>query len=244
MGLNTSTKKIYSMALFLTSVFVFMIWNLIQRCEIEWIQNPILKQIARYLIDYIFAYGFFEMILQLFYKGVSRNRRAKRWILSASYLEGVWVGYYEEQGEIIFFYEQIEQNFVQTQIRGYGYDAALRQVCCWNSQTVNIDPNKGCMETIYEVDEIQSRVKKEGISHFQFHRQDRKRPPDILVGYSLELDAVDKIRSYETKICCLPNRYQSVELIQKAMELYQQDREELRRRQPQPADDMPAALRL
>lgn len=220
-------KRIYSLSIAITSIFVYFIWNLTAKIEIQQIQSRALYHIVIWLMDFILAFGFFELVLKFITELLKRFHVVKRFVFGASYVEGIWAGYYENNRKIIYFVEQIEQDLEHTNVSGKGYTEDYSCIGTWKSKSVMINEREGTMECIYESDDHDGNVIKKGTSYFTFNRRDGKSPPHSLRGYSIEIDNAVKIPSKEKKVCRLPNKkFHERELFEMARNMYLENEKE------------------
>lgn len=213
-------KRVYSLSVAITSVFVYFIWGITAKIEIQQIQNIILHNIIILLMDFILAYGFFKIVLNFIVSIIEKFRIVKRYIFGASYIEGIWVGQYEIDNELFYFVERIEQDLEHINVSGKGYNEDSCCIGTWKSISVCINEKDGTMECIYESDDYEKSVISKGSSYFVFNRKNGKSPPHSLTGYSIEIDNPVKVQANEIKIYELPNKVSERELIEKAKNAY------------------------
>ena len=226
-------KRIYTISLSVTSIFVYVIWHLTSQIDVNFF-NTLGQHIVRAFINVIFAYGFFGAFTKLLVTVGSNHSGLKRLILRSSYLEGVWVGYSyssNSRGEkgLVFYIEQIRQTLDNVFIEGETYYENGKSKSTWNSDGLaKIDNTEYSLVYAFKTkrsdrsDQVDFRS---GIAHFHFS-QDKKfswyhpKSPQRLRGYSRVLTSTEQ--EVIAKACKVSekNEFSRKELFEKAKEFY------------------------
>ena len=96
-------QKICNCALFMTSIFVFITWSLIDTIDFSNFDNIISEIIAGYIIKFVLAFGFFNSIVLVTVYFFDKIPFMKKIIFGSSFFEGVWVGYYTVEDTHVIF---------------------------------------------------------------------------------------------------------------------------------------------
>lgn len=217
-------RRIYGLAVFITSIFVYIVWQTTSGIQIGFIENVYLRHALLCILDFILAYGFFECILNGVVLLMKNSIAVKKLLFGACYMEGVWIGHYYLQNsqEMILFIEQIEQDLTGTVISGRGYGLDFSYKGSWNSISTYINEQEGNMACMYKADMLDNNQSHTGISNFNFIRKNNRSAPTGLVGYSIEIDIPEKISCRERKISDLPNPYSDEALLESALAYYKE----------------------
>ncbi len=209
--------KFNSIVLSITTLIVFGCWLLFALIKIT---NPYLIVITSGFV----SFGVYKILVKVFLWIISKCRKFKKWIFGPYYLEGYWAGFYiGAKGNVRFLIESFEQGFDSLVIRGWSYDENNDYHASWESDTVNINVDKGKLSYMYDVNAISDIANNNGIAIFIFDRETKSSPPIRLRGFSADLHIAKKIKALEVKVSetHLPDNI----LLERARELYNQNRE-------------------
>jgi hypothetical protein len=212
-----------------------MTWKLTETIDFSRINNIAIQDSIIFLINFISAYGFFNVFVSLIAGILERCQLVKKIILGSSYLEGTWVGYYftPENTPIVFF-QIIEQNTEQIHILTEAYYENKRNRCKWYSiSEVSIDTLRSTLNYLYDVDMInkneQDNSRSLGLFISTFHKKKNGflKYPCRINGYAFNLNSQTKLKTVQIKYS--DSTYINLEegdinrLIQKAMDFYAKD---------------------
>jgi len=211
-------KKIYNIALFFTSIVVFILWFNINLKTAESDVHPVIK----FFLSWIFAYGFFGSCVSVIVVLLQQCTTINQIIFGQSYFGGVWVGYYiipagttsqdgkimaEEENPVIFF-QIIEQNLQQISILTESYELPTEEFpkkfrCWWYPRSeVSID-SSGTLSYLYEVDGIDGIHKNSlflGMFTSVFQKTGFWKNPCRLHGYAFNENSATKLLTEQIKV--------------------------------------------
>jgi hypothetical protein len=116
-----------------------------------------------------------------------RLKLVKRHLLGPSYLNGTWVGSFEEQGTVYDTVEHLEQTLSSLKIRGQAPNTAGASYAYWHSSSETILEREGRLNYTYELHRNDQIFSSEGICLFYFERADEASAPMLMHGYSVDL---------------------------------------------------------
>jgi len=183
--------------------------------------NPLLAA----LFGGIVSLGVYRLLLTIIESLLSRIEFIKKLILYKSYLEGTWVGCYVGSDDTpVYFIEVFEQTFDTLFIRGRCFFDNNAKKGQWISERVIIDENRASLSYTYETDMIASTHKNQGFAVFFMIFDGKSKIATRLEGFSSDIFMPKKVLSMEIKIM-KPHMFTDVELIEKARELFSNNRE-------------------
>lgn len=152
-------------------------------------------------------------------------RFIKKWIFGASYLEGVWIGFFiGKMDKERFFIETFEQDFNSITLRGEGYRDGEGYFGSWTSKNVHFDVRIGSISYMYETDAIKDSAISPGLAIFKIDRESIDCPPYKLKGFSSDLYNPKKFKSLEYKISDVPNVKDVNIALEKAKDFYEKNK--------------------
>jgi len=240
-------KRIYNIALFSTSILIFIIWSIIIPVIKTFnIGSVLIENMIRFLISSVFAYGSFHAIVLLIVGLLKRVMFVKRLIFGPSYIEGTWIGYYfaGKNNIPVIFFQIIKQDIDEIHILSQCYHTDKTYRCAYNSiGEVSIEPSSSSFRFLYNVDRIDKKEVHYGmvISKLQFEKRRFSKFPCRITGYSYYLgvhqkqfvvqtkysDSIfinSKLDYKESKYNFLISSEQTAELIQKALDFYNKEK--------------------
>lgn len=153
----TATLRAHSLAFSIATPLVFAVWKVISKAYgIHWSLDIIIA---------FFASAFFyKCIYTSLLFLCKRSVLLKKWFLGKKYFEGLWIGYYFDNSEKIYYYEFFEQDLEELVIKGTAINGKGENVGSWTILHPYINTNESRFAYYYEMDEISS--------------------PDITMGYA------------------------------------------------------------
>ena len=124
----------------------------------------------------------------------------KRIIFGGYYLEGTWVGYYQEDTYFCYVVEVIEQDLDTIVIKGSSYDQNLNRRAQWTSDAVTFDAISGVLNYSYTCHIIPDKTVDQGIAIFSLVRERTGKAGTDLYGYSTDVKDGTRTASWEHKI--------------------------------------------
>jgi len=199
-------QKISAFAISITTSILFIPWVFIKNLLIEkpdWFINP---DNQKYNIIGVILLGFISIgvyrILLTFVEFMMRSSNyVKKWILSSYYMEGTWIGFYiGVSGNVRYIIETYEQTLDDLVIKGMSFDETKNLHTFWTSESYNIDANTGEINYQYKVRSTHEKTDPNGIAYFNFIRDNNKKSPEFIVGYSADSHMTKKCRAVEKKL--------------------------------------------
>lgn len=166
--------------------------------------------------------GTYKMVSKVVEVAILKIQLVKNLVFGSSYMEGKWVGcYIGSDDKPVYFIEAYEQYFDSLIIRGEAYFSNGAYKGNWVSENVNIDVVKGEITYTYTTNFINNTHKNQGLAVFNFTRENGKKPPNMLKGFSSDIFSNEKARSLEKKIDTKNMTY--IDLIEEAKTLYNEN---------------------
>ncbi len=191
--------KLHGIVLSLTTIVVYNLWGILSVTTSNSIEY-------KAVIAILVSLGTYQTILSVLKFSFLRIRIIKKFIFGASYLEGIWVGFFiGDLGKERFFIETYEQDFERITIRGDGYREDEGYFGSWISQNVHFDQRAGIITYQYETNAIKNSYINPGLAYFTIDRKNLTNPPYKLKGFSSDLYNPKKLKSLEKKISDIPN---------------------------------------
>jgi hypothetical protein len=98
------------------------------------------------LVGALTGTGLFEAIARFIELGFTKIKRVKRFILGSSYVEGQWVGFYEnDSGEVRYVREFIRQDWSSMSINGQAFDVNNKPYGQWQSRSAIVNGDEGLL---------------------------------------------------------------------------------------------------
>jgi len=219
-------KRVYNISLLVTSAFVYLTWKLTEQIDLSGISNNTLQYAIMMLMDFVLAFGFFHVFAKVIIYLSNRINIVKRLILGASYVEGVWVGYYYlgDERRLVFCIEQIEQSLDDVVIVGEAYYEDKSYRGSWSSNDlVSIDVSNYSLVYLYSTDFVNPSFSNLGVANFRLQRRGHSTCPERLIGYTMNVGSKSKDITVEKKLSKLPHKYDTLQLLEKAIEFYHQE---------------------
>jgi hypothetical protein len=223
-------EKICNVALVVTSIVVFFIWQFVNTINFPDYFYPQIQPMIKTFINLIFAYGFFNSFIFLFKKLLEALTPIKKIIYGESYIEGTWIGYYFVENNVFLIYAKIQQAIGGININGKAvYMDKKTTRCLWNSSSyVTIDRPNNKVSFMYEVQSMDDNGIYKGI--FELDLEEKRgllNNPFRMHGYAFNLHSKQKI---EIKLERLgksnsknKNGHDEEILFNKVLEIYEKD---------------------
>ena len=207
--------KFNSIVISLTTLIMFFIWDLILLIPADFMHY---RGIA-VVISFVTSLGCYQLFVQLFDLLFEHWRFFRNFILGPYNLEGIWVGFSAGmKGDIRYYYEKITQELDETYITGQSFTEKGGFHGSWFVRNPMIDINAGEMTYCFEADAIQNSFSNPGFGKFSFIRQNSKKAPTALRGYTCYIYNTNKLLGYEIK---LPKKnYTDIQLYEEAQKAY------------------------
>jgi hypothetical protein len=174
-----------------------------------------LNHLYKLIIGFLGSVGTYKALtsglLGLFDKFIFLRKR----ILGSQYIEGTWIGcYINPAGQKRFTIEYFEQTLDRVIIRGQAFTESGEPYGQWLSRAVTVDAEQGALIYAYDCDIHSSNTSFQGIAIFHFERENIRKPPTILNGFSADL--VDGVRSANREYKISDTRIDMQEAFKKA----------------------------
>ncbi|MCI5143959.1 MAG: hypothetical protein D3923_00190 [Candidatus Electrothrix sp. AR3] len=144
----------------------------------------------------------------------------KKMVFGKHYLEGTWVGYYQEPDKHSYLVETFEQDFDEIVVRGSSFDQSKNRKAQWTSESASFDATKGTLQYSYTCHKFKDRRVEQGIAHFSIIRDRLTTPAKHLYGYSTDVTEGDRSPAWEVKIKDIGMRHEDA--IDEAVKMKQQ----------------------
>lgn len=210
--------KLHGIVLSLTTIVVYNLWEILSIIQVTNTESKV-------LIGILVSLGTYQTILSVIKYVFLKIRVVKKFIFGASYLEGVWVGFFiGKAGKERFYIETFEQDFNKITIRGDGYREDEGYYGSWISHNVHFDIRAGSITYLYETNAIKNSFINPGLAFFTIDRKNLESPPYKLKGFSSDLYDPKKLKSLEKKISDIPNIKDVKEALKLAKEFYENNK--------------------
>ena len=130
----------------------------------------------------------------------TKNQKLRKLILGKAYLEGTWVGHYQDGNELRLTKEFIDQSTGETLIHGREFYGTGATRANWTSDTVAIDLRKMQVVYAYTCRVIDRKNVQEGLGVFSMIVQASGEHASILDGYAVDLIDGERDPNKEHKI--------------------------------------------
>lgn len=149
----------------------------------------------------LISLGLYRFICSIFLTTFRNVTKFKKFILGASYMEGVWVGFFlGHENKIRYLVESFEQDLNELIIRGKVYLEDGTYHCSYVSQKATIDTKNGKLSYSYDADAITNTHINPGLARFEIERESRESKPHRITGYSSDLFNSKKLMAFEEKV--------------------------------------------
>jgi len=195
-------KRIYSIAVFLTSIFAFFIWWSLTDIVNDLIPSYILK----FLVFTTSTFGFFKIFVSAMALFIERIQCAKKIILSSSYFEGIWVGYYYTpiDDKPVLFYQIITQTIECVDIETKAYNVeGMKERGFWKSiDKVYINPRnpKFSYQYYFDSNSDESMNTRGAFTATILHESEKLSIPCKMEGYAFNHYSRKKIEMKQIKV--------------------------------------------
>jgi hypothetical protein len=220
-------KKICNIALFGTSVFVFIIWTLFQNIDCSKIGAELVQFIAKLIFIMINAYGFFNFSVVLLIKILIKIPLIKKLVFTSSYIEGTWVGYYYNMDKTYLCSLHITQTIEKTIIRSKAFYFNYQLRGHWDSiSDVTMEHSNNLISFLYEVKLNDESASYDGMAQLFLQIRGVLKNSDKMDGFAYNLKSKVKLPMYLKKINDNPDPdIDENELIKEAEKYYQNNHE-------------------
>jgi hypothetical protein len=220
-------KKICNIALFGTSIFVFVIWSLFQNIDISKIGIEKVQYIVKIIFTMIYAYGFFNLSVHVLIKLLIKIPLVKKIIYGSSYIEGTWIGYYFNMNNPYLCSLHITQTIEKTNIMSKAYYLNNSIRGHWDSKSdVTIEKSNNLLSFLYEVKLSDLNASYDGMAQLFLQIKGMLKNPYKMDGFAYNLKSRIKLPMYLMKISDYQNpEIDEDELVIKAKEYYQNNNE-------------------
>jgi hypothetical protein len=128
-----------------------------------------------------------------------RVRFLKKLFFGDHFLEGTWVGFYEEPNHYCILVEVFEQSLDGTVIHGFAFAPDGLPTTKWIASAVHFKESLGSLEYLYTCEPLGSKLIEQGVAVFTVLRERVGGPATHLQGYSADLQDGHRAPSYEKK---------------------------------------------
>ncbi|NOQ77578.1 MAG: hypothetical protein GQ475_07320 [Methylococcaceae bacterium] len=186
--------KFHSTIISATTLIIFVIWIQLTNTISS---HPIISIMATSLI----SLGIYRLLALLMLSAFRKNPILKKWLLGANYMEGTWVGFFlAHDNTPRFFIETFEQDISFLIIRGKAFKQDGTYHGAWVAENTEINTKLGRLTYTYNADIIDNSHTNPGLAVFNFERISKESPPHRMLGFSSDLFAPTKLKSFEEKI--------------------------------------------
>lgn len=210
----------------LTTTAIFGIWLCISRLIItypDWFKDSANNQynLLGLLLAGLVSIGIYRLFFLITSNVVNKCQWIKKIVFSSYYIEGTWIGFYigvfnKER----FLIETFEQNLDGLIIKGISFDENKNLHTFWTSESINLDPEKGELSYQYKVKSTKENPDPNGVAYFSLIRDNNKKPPTMLVGFSADSHLTKKCKAMEYRYS--DKTYYDINIaLKKAEEFYQ-----------------------
>ena len=149
----------------------------------------------------VISLGTYRLILNVVESVMIKSKPIKKWIFGNVYLEGKWIGVYiGVDGKPRFYVEYYEQDFDGLIIRGFSYNDDGTFKGSWISDKVFINEDNGTITYTYLTDMLHNTNKNQGLASFNFIRESKNQVPNKMIGFSSDIFAPQKLKSFERRL--------------------------------------------
>lgn len=221
-------KKVYTYSLVATSIFVFLVWRYIDRIDPSIITNVIVRFSITAFLDAILAYGFFQTVANSIIFLSSKVNWAKRLLLGASFIEGVWVGYNHFETDVGFkpryTITKIEQDFEEINLSGTSYreDMTLRTIADTKLEILNT--RKKTLTFLYETKRIEKEAPiSNSFVELRLCNKGHSAPPERMEGTVRYFENGHICHHFSKKVSDFPCGFTDKELLNIAKKFYDEE---------------------
>ncbi|MCL2211374.1 MAG: hypothetical protein FWB95_05575 [Treponema sp.] len=222
-------KKIFYLALLITSVLVFFTWSIIDNSNfLIMSDNVYLQMLFKILTSLILAYLFFYSIASFVIYLLNRLKKIKKFIFRSIYFEGTWIGFYRtKDNNPIVYFQIIEQDIEHMHIYGEAYYLNMNLRCSWHSTSeVTIEIKNATLSYLTDIELDINKVHIPGFFISTFFKKGIREIPWRIKGTSTSLNntnvSIEQIKvSDKTDILkCIDDK---TKLLQEAIKTFQDD---------------------
>nr|MBL8410393.1 hypothetical protein [Dechloromonas sp.] len=172
---------------------------------IVWVQPLLLAMQSTYVFAggiaaAIASLGIYRLLAGALLWLFGKSIRLRALLLGKGFLEGTWVGHYEQDGQHRFTIEYIDQSSGATVIHGREFDQAGKTRASWSSDTVSIDVVHMQLIYAYTCKVFERKHVQEGLGVFTMVRESTEKFAMKLDGYAVDLIDGDRDPNTEFKI--------------------------------------------
>jgi hypothetical protein len=187
----TTTRRFHLLVSTLTILVMYQIFIFVLP-KLEPIKD--IRPWANLVIGIVGSVGTYQLLAKGLLWLFNWSRLLRKMVLGPEFLEGTWIGSYKDPaGEMRFTIEYFEQGLEQVLVRGQAFTENGEPYGQWLSRAVTVDPEKGTIVYTYDCDVHSRNFSFQGIALFQFERDNPRKAPLVLNGYSADL--IDGVRS-------------------------------------------------
>ena len=214
-------KKICNIAISIASIFVFIIWSIINNIDFsKYGIHGFSVVIISFFISLVSAYAFFNISTSIIAKFLLKITLIRRLLFGSAYIGGVWIGYYKTPDRDYLCYVTIEQNIDKpTVINGFSFNVKKELRNIWTSDG-EASINKNNLRFQYNVTSIDDNANYDGFVRYILHEKKRFSNPHLITGsaYNLETDMKihTELKKYNHKLL----NHDRETLITKALDFY------------------------
>jgi hypothetical protein len=166
-----------------------MTWILIKllECFPNYTQG---NYIVKMTIGFFVSAGFYKLLATFYRFVLNRSELARRFTYGPDYVDGTWVGRYTAGSETRLTVEHFEQTLDGLVVRGYAFTQSdSTPVSDWTSKAATINASRGELTFSYNCNHTKDNTTFQGLADFKFERHHPTKPPQILEGYSADLNS-------------------------------------------------------
>jgi hypothetical protein len=176
---------------------------------IVWLQPLILELQPGYIVvggiaATIASLGVYRLLASGLVWLFGKSIQLRKLMLGKGFLEGTWVGHYQDGDEHRITIEYFDQATGTTVVHGREFDAAGKTRASWSSDTVSIDVGRMQLVYAYTCKVFERKHVQEGLGVFTIVCEDAGKPARKLDGYAVDLIDGDRDPNTEYKISDTP----------------------------------------
>lgn len=183
-------RKVYNLSVMITGIVSFLVWLTVSKIDLSSLTaNNTVQEIIRIIIDAVFSYGFFQLIVNIIIGSVESNHVIKRALFSSNYIEGVWIGAYTvgEKNDFIVTIEEIKQSVNKVSVTGRMYITSDFENVVYRGdwKSVGATNVRNTLAYTFICNELFTNGSGEGFAIYEFIPNGKK-PPVSFGGHAVD----------------------------------------------------------
>jgi hypothetical protein len=162
--------------------------------------HPWQAGVGKFALAYIGSAAFYQLLATALRWLFDQIRVIRKFVLGREFLEGTWIGSFDQSPKKRFTVEHFEQTVDGVVIRGYAFTESDALYADWISRSVTFDSTLGTLTYSYDCNVLDSKTSFQGIAFFNVQRATPRKPPHAMTGYSADLIDGARSTNLETKL--------------------------------------------